>query len=78
MLVGRGFLPTVQSQFSNPAFNTAVVKPVVTALSTAKFAPLNPAWATLVDQGAKVLQTMYVNGATPQTVCQNLQALLSS
>jgi multiple sugar transport system substrate-binding protein len=77
-LVGRGFLPVIQSQFANSAFTTGVVKPFVTALATAKFAPLSPQWTILADQGAKVLQTLYVNGASPQTVCTGLQGLLSS
>ena len=74
-LVGRGFLPTIDASFSDPAFTGPTTKPFVDALAGAKFAPLAPDWTTLADKGGKAMQTMYVDGKSPTQVCQAIEAL---
>jgi multiple sugar transport system substrate-binding protein len=74
-IVGRGFLPTIQSSFSLPAFTGPTVGPFVKLLSKAKFSPLSPKWTTLNDQGAKDLQGLYVNGSSPTQVCSALESI---
>jgi multiple sugar transport system substrate-binding protein len=78
LLTDEGFLPTEQSGFSSPTYKTGNWPIFDSLLPTAKFAPLSSAWDSFSTQAVKVMQTMYVNGASAASVCQSLQGLLAS
>lgn len=77
-LVGRGFLPVIQSSFSLSSFSTADMKPFVSLLSSARFAPQNAQWSSFINQGGKALQGMYVNGTSPTSVCSAIEGFAGS
>jgi multiple sugar transport system substrate-binding protein len=77
-LVGRGFLPVIQSSFSLSSFSTEDMKPFVSLLSSARFVPQNAQWSSFINEGGKALQGMYVNGTSPKSVCSTIQGLTGS
>jgi multiple sugar transport system substrate-binding protein len=77
LLSDEGFLPTQQSGFSSPAYKSGFWPIFDNLLPIAKFAPLAANWDSYSTQAVKVLQNLYVNGASASSVCQGLQGLLS-
>lgn len=73
LLQGRGFLPVQADLFSDPSFTKPNLKPFLDSLKSAKFAPLNAAWAQLQVTGTTELQAMYTGDKKPADVCQALE-----
>jgi multiple sugar transport system substrate-binding protein len=71
-LQGRGFMPSLERDFSDPAFNTGPITTFITALETAKFVPLSEQWAQLQVTGESEMQLMYLGEKEPEAVCQTL------
>jgi multiple sugar transport system substrate-binding protein len=71
-LQGRGFMPSLERDFSNPAFNSGPIATFIAALETAKFVPLSEQWAQLQVLGESEMQLMYLGEKTPQAVCTTL------
>jgi multiple sugar transport system substrate-binding protein len=69
---GRGFLPVLTADFSNSAFTGPTVKPFVDMLAKAKFAPLSPSWTGLIDKCANAMQSMSVDGTSPENTCKTI------
>jgi len=71
-LQGRGFLPSLERDFTDPAFQGEEFAPFVQALDTAKFAPLSDQWAQFQVTGESAMQSLYVGDQTPEQVCATL------
>ena len=71
-LQGRGFMPSLERDFSDPAFNSGSIATFIAALETAKFVPLSEQWAQLQVLGESEMQLMYLGEKTPEAVCTTL------
>lgn len=77
-VIARDFLPTEDAASSNSHFSTPALAPFVQSLKIAKFAPLNPQWGAINNQGAKIIQSLYASGNTPANACKQLAAAIQN
>jgi multiple sugar transport system substrate-binding protein len=64
---GRGMIPVVQASDSNAVFTqNKNLKVFLDLLPQARFAPMDPRWTRIMEEGGKALQSVYLNQASPK------------
>jgi multiple sugar transport system substrate-binding protein len=64
---GRGMIPVVQASAKNPVFTqNKNLKVFLDLLPQARFAPMDPRWTRIMEEGGKALQSVYLNQASPK------------
>jgi multiple sugar transport system substrate-binding protein len=71
-LLNRGFMPSLERDFSDPAFSTGSIATFIAALESARFVPLSEQWAQLQVTGESEMQLMYLGEKSPEAVCTTL------
>jgi len=74
LVEGRGMLPVLTSGFDAERYQDGPLASFVELLDSAKFAPNDPAWTQLSDEGGRILQSMYLDGRSAEDVCADLAA----
>jgi multiple sugar transport system substrate-binding protein len=64
---GRGMIPVIQASGRDPVFTGNVkLKVFLDMLPKARFAPLDPRWTRIMEEGGKALQSVYLGQASPK------------
>jgi len=64
---GRGMIPIIQESSKDPIFTgNEKLKVFLEMLPSARFAPLDPRWTRIMEEGGKALQSVYLGQANPK------------
>ena len=64
---GRGMIPVIQESAKDPVFTgNEKLKVFLDMLPDAKFAPMDPRWTRIMEEGGKALQAVYLGESGPQ------------
>jgi multiple sugar transport system substrate-binding protein len=64
---GRGMIPAIQASAKDPVFTqNKNLKVFLDLLPQARFAPMDPRWTRIMEEGGKALQSVYLNQLSPK------------